>query len=215
LLRPADHQPGSGRCCLLRPGHPLERADGAVRSRANGGGPLAGGLAAGGSRGGGGLVGGSALLGAGQAPAARPRLHAAVLLGQVHRGRVLQADDLVQQDVAVDASFVVDRPALAIVGAGLAVATPVRMVTNDRATSASRCRILPHGATRPSRRTRGDPPSPGGIGAQAAAPPGASWRAMNARISACARSVSGPAWRVNRCGWSGNSATSTWPPAAR
>src|SRR5687767_13937776 len=52
---------------------------------------------------------------AAEAPADLALVHAEALLFAVDRGRILQADDLVEQRLSVDASFAVDRPPLAIV----------------------------------------------------------------------------------------------------
>jgi hypothetical protein len=73
----------------------------------------------------------------GRAPADAAFLHAALLLLRVDGRGVLEADDLVEELAAVGTALVVERPALAIVDAGLPKAPPVRIIGDDRATSAA------------------------------------------------------------------------------
>ena len=68
------------------------------------------------------------------APAHLASPHAEVLLLLPDWWGVLETDDLIEELLAVAAAFVADAPALAVEGAGVAVATPIRIIPNNRCT---------------------------------------------------------------------------------
>jgi hypothetical protein len=77
---------------------------------------------------------GCGALAAFEPPAHLASPHAEILLLLAHRGSVLEADDLVEELLAVAAALVADAPPLAVVWAGVAIATPVRIIPNNRCT---------------------------------------------------------------------------------
>src|SRR5579884_1428284 len=71
-----------------------------------------------------------------QAPAHLAGAEAEILLFGVLGWGILQADDLIEQRTAIDAGFALGGPALAVIHTGVAEATPVGIILDNRGTSA-------------------------------------------------------------------------------